>query len=542
MSKKTFFKRIALAALVSLGLGVMPANVSQALVNAHSVSLSSSTASVTVGDTASVTVTHNFSHTLDAVESATVRYSCAAPSGASCPTLFAYQAPTADTANVTIKDWTQGWYNMTSGTSNHPAYGPTSSMLIGWTDSSTATASGAVRSTISMKAVNFDAAGTYTFTFYSTAQNGGPVNGSASASTAAVTWTVTATAPATNATTIARKYVSTDQYTANRNMQNLGASSDSSIVAVAGTATTPTAVGYALITLANAAGDTSVLVGNVRKTVDETVTVTVSGPGLVDEENASTASTAAKSATLNVIGGPGLTDKETLTIYSDGTPGTMTITFSKGSTTFGTHTVIFTGAASTIATSISDTYTYFGKGTVTLSAQIKDSAANLLTAGTFYVMSTDTQVISSGATLYSNASTQYQTSGRCGTSTGWTASTKTLSCTLTIGDSGTATIYLADSWNVTASTAVSTGIAMTISQAKPHTVSVAFDKAEYKPGELAVVTITASDFAGRNLGSNGTTGLTSVFQGSFNAFSICVIGLWWNSGYKPNRRIIRITK
>jgi len=100
MSKKTFFKRIALVTLVSLGLGFLPVSVSQAALTSHTVALSSSTATVTVGDTATVTVTHSFGHTLAAVESATVRYSCSAPTGATCPTVYAFQSPTADTATL----------------------------------------------------------------------------------------------------------------------------------------------------------------------------------------------------------------------------------------------------------------------------------------------------------------------------------------------------------------------------------------------------------------------------------------------------------
>jgi len=240
---------------------------------------------------------------------------------------------------------------MKAGTANH---GAGTAAVIGWTDSSTNVAADSVRSVISMKATNFDAAGTYTYTFYSTSGAGG----TSGASSAAVTWTVTASASNLTAASIARKYVSTDQYTAKTNMVNLTASSDSAIVADKGSALAPAIVGYMFITLANSSSETSVLVAGSRKTVDETVTVTVSGPGLVDEANNPAASSAAKSATLNVISNNALNDGETLTIFNDGTAGTMTITFSKGSTTLGTQTITFTGDASTLTTSLSDTYTY----------------------------------------------------------------------------------------------------------------------------------------------------------------------------------------
>jgi len=44
-----------------------------------------------------------------------------------------------------------------------------------------------------------------------------------------------------------------------------------------------------------------------------------------------------------------------------------------------------------------------------------------------------------------------------------------------------------------------------------YTYTASLDKAVYAPGELAVVTITATDYAGGNFGSNGTTGSANAF-------------------------------
>jgi len=131
------------------------------------------------------------------------------------------------------------------------------------------------------------------------------------------------------------------------------------------------------LTLKNAAGDTRVAVGSGFLPVQDSVTVTVSGPGLVY----STGSTGAKSATMSSTNArSGALSQysygtETLTILSDGTAGTMTITFSKGSTTLATKTVTFYGdPGSAVGVSLSDTYTSLA-GTVTLTSRVFDGAS-----------------------------------------------------------------------------------------------------------------------------------------------------------------------
>jgi hypothetical protein len=118
-------------------------------------------------------------------------------------------------------------------------------------------------------------------------------------------------------------------------------------------------------------------------------------------------------------------------------------------------------------------------------------------------------IVSAGATLYSNAATQYQTSGRCGNTSGqWSSSV--LTCALTLSDTGTASIYLADSWNVTAASFVTTPLTLTVTGGKIVSATVAFDKATYAPGEKAVITITAKDRAGRVVAGNNAGTFTRI--------------------------------
>jgi len=100
MSKRTFFKRLALSVIAAMGLGLLSAPLAPAVRLNTTLTLSSTTATASVGDTATGSWVLRASATQDS-ESYTVRYTCDAPVGASCPGLRATQTPTSDTFNVT---------------------------------------------------------------------------------------------------------------------------------------------------------------------------------------------------------------------------------------------------------------------------------------------------------------------------------------------------------------------------------------------------------------------------------------------------------
>ena len=60
MSKKTFFKRIAITAIAALGFGMLSVVPSQAIVSSHTLTIDAATDSVTVGDSATAVLTHSF--------------------------------------------------------------------------------------------------------------------------------------------------------------------------------------------------------------------------------------------------------------------------------------------------------------------------------------------------------------------------------------------------------------------------------------------------------------------------------------------------
>jgi hypothetical protein len=393
----------------------------------------------------------------------------------------------------------------------------------------------------------FATAGTYTYNFYLT-RNGDTASViTLSSGTTTVSWTVTVTAPQTNAVNgSARVFLSSDSVTASVNRANwLGspASSDSAITAVRGSALTPAPVGFAFLRLLNSSGDTRIALGSGFSPVQDSVVVTVNGPGLIGVGDLNgTQTVPSKSATMSVSNGRATSyATETLTIYNDGSAGTMTLTFTKGSTTLATSTVRFTGPAASVVTNLSDSYTALrtaGTSTVTLAGQVKDSAGNVLNTGTLYVFSSDTKIAGNVPTT----AVFGQTGHRCSTYTGTSASTFSLSCAIILRDTGTVTLTVGDSWTVADSSFTSTAVSLTITGNTVGSATVAFDKATYAPGERAVITITTKDISG-NLSANGATGtLARAPQSNYTLSGVTTAGISGTAGSTDNTYSSTLTR
>jgi len=450
MSTKTFFKRIALGVIAAMGVGFLSVPSAQAVLLTNSLTISSATATATTNDTATVTATIRFSGTTAAAvagDSVTLRYTCdysGSVTGTTCPALFGYQDQLADTSNVQLKG--VGFIGAQQDISS-----------AGWTES-LHTATSAARSVVPLKGT-FLQVGTYTYSFYmnknGTVSQNSDILTTSSTGTVYTTWTVTVTAPSLNAIGgSANVYISSDTATAMTNRYLHLSASDSAIVTSRGSALDPGLVGYAFAVVKNSAGDTSVLVAGTRYPVEDSVTVTVSGPGLV--RAGGMGSNPAKSAVINVSNRTVLNATETLAIYNDGTAGVMTLTFSKGATTLATKTVTFFGSpASVVGVSLDDTYTSLTgtvggtAGRVTLTGRVFDGASgagNPLTAGTLYVFSSDTKIAGSVPTT----AVFGQTGHRCTTFTTTSGTTSRLTCPITLTDTGVVTLTVGDSWTVAA--------------------------------------------------------------------------------------------
>ena len=513
MNKKTSFKRIALAVVAALGFGVLSTGPTQAVPFSHTLTIDSATDSAYTLETATAVLTNVFSST-DAKESTTIRYTCSTAVGNTCPGPTFYQTPTSDTSNVNAQGFTNNG-NSGAETSNFVYSANT------WTDSIVATTAPA-RSVTNVKAAGFTSNGTYTYTFYTTyAGNIGSGQPSTIVNSGqSVTWTVTVAGAADRQTAdTARVWISADgnngegTATAYDAWKVWGAATDSAIVANRGT-TTPAIVGVAFIRPFNAAGDTAVVVttGGLKNkvsagTVDDSITVEVSGPGYVSSAEAAT-TTYGKSVVVNAQNKGSLSAAtESITILSDGTAGVATITFkNRSNKVLATKTVTFTGGISSISqaffvnaeTTVSYTGTY--SDTVTITAYVKDSAGTILKNSggldrNLYLFSSDTAVVGdiNGASL---------PTGRVSTCTVATT-TGLWTCKGDIRESGTVTLTLRDSLTVTASTVSLALDAVTVVGNTLKTMTAAYDKTTYAPGERAVLTIKGLDTQGKVLSGRG---------------------------------------
>ncbi|NBO56478.1 MAG: hypothetical protein EBU84_18225, partial [Actinobacteria bacterium] len=517
---KTTFKRIALVAVAALGLGVLSvAPAVQAAQLGETLAISSATGTATIGDTATATITHSWGTTQSVAltDSSTIKYTCQKPTAAaSCPTVTFYQTATSETANTQVV-----------GTDTYPLYKDSL-----WTETA-ATVAGTVKSVVGIKAVNFATAGTYVYTFYT-------VFGAANtlSTVTPVTWTITASAPSTAARSV-DLYISSDSgytgYTAEQNRKNFVTASDSAVTASSGTVSTPVDVATIFAVVKNSDGDTRVATATGTKNtssgtaVTDTLTVTVAGPGFV---SSAISTTKAKSATVNAYNGGTLStgsnstaSGESITVWSDGTAGTATITFSLSTgVVVGSKTVVFYGKGASAQVALSDTVTSLttsGTTTVNLTGTVKDSAGNVLKSGTFYVFSSDTKI--AGTVPTSTPADSYQSGHVC---TSFSTS-GLMTCSIVLTDTGVATITLRDSWTVAGSSWTSNAVDLTITGNTVASVTASFDKATYAPGEKAILTITAKDAAGRNMATRANH---EVFSSVVSTPTLAATGVAGQSG------------
>jgi hypothetical protein len=168
-------------------------------------------------------------------------------------------------------------------------------------------------------------------------------------------------------------------------------------------------------------------------------------------------------------------------------------------------------------TTVSYTGTY--SETATIYAYAKDSAGNLVTTSgpgrTVYLYSSDTAVVGdiNGSSL---------ASGRVGAICAGPTATGLWTCTADVKESGTATLTVRDSSTVTLST-LSSNITFTITGNTLKTVSAAFDKANYTPGERAVITLTGKDTQGKALSGIGVN--TKAYASAFSFVNTSALGV-----------------
>jgi len=479
MSTKTTFKRIALVAVAALGLGVLSVAPSSAAID-ETLTVSASTASVSQSDTATVTVTNAWTSTVASDSRAIVVTGSA--SGIT-PLLVA----STDSANITVPSTS---YVVGTESAAAPGETITASTLGGYTKGVWS---------LNFKASATATAGTYVFNVI-TLSNG------VFQKSASVTLTVSKK-DVTASELKSLMYIS-DTQTVGINQTE----GDSALVVSAGTAATPAPVAIVSNILKNAADTKTVLGTSVGAT--ESIVVTMSGPGYLQVNSKGKAgSSLSKSATFGL--------GETITVFSDGTAGVATLTGSIAGRylTQAAKTITFVGKATAITATVESSIVVSGSTAKNaLSFTAKDSASNVVKSlalnanSNFFVLFSDTKVVGgTSATAVDAAATPAYYA--CTSS--YQATYAKFTCDVPVTDSGTATVYIGDSYTVASSSVISAALKITVAGAA-YKGTIAADKTNYVAGEKAIITVTSKDRNGSAVANGASAPFTNLKWDNLN--------------------------
>jgi hypothetical protein len=459
MSTTTNFKRIALVAVAALGLGVLSSVPTTAAINADTVTLSSATASQTTAETytatsAVVTVSF-FGAALDSM-SITAALTAAPALNTALPTLHLIETSSAVVDTDTAAPVAAKGETFTANKA--VAVGAIAGTVV-------TTAKFAVYLTKDNGVLAPSVAGTYGVKI--TPATIGTTSGALQGSTAQ-TLTITVTEAATLSSTAA---AATSTF-----VMTKGAASavdpalhtvDSSVVVSKTVLTTPNELASIKVVTKNAASGAA----------KESITVAISGSGQLSTSANTTMDTPQGRSLLAANG-------DYVGIWSDGTEGVGTITFtgSVSGALLATKKVTFYGPVTSFVATSAGAIVAPGAATANaISFVAKDSAGNTLnneeTGDTWYAFSSDATIATVsadvlGASAYSVDSGVVSVTG-----------VKAGSVTITIGNKSTLAL----------STIKSNAATVRVGSTAIASVTLAFDKASYAPGEKAVVTLTALD-------------------------------------------------
>jgi hypothetical protein len=221
----------------------------------------------------------------------------------------------------------------------------------------------------------------------------------------------------------------------------------------------------------------------------DTVTVTVTGPGLITD-GTSTGRSIEKAQS-----GRGTN----WTLKSDGTAGVSTVTFktSRTALTF-TRTVSFYSAkAASITAANMAPLLKVGSNTYAVAVTAKDALGAAWTGTARIYASSAADALIAGS----------ETPADC---LPYNADTGLIVCSITGKLTGTAKFKVIDAATVATANATSNEVTVTVKSTTASGVKIAFNKATYAPGEKALVTVSPVDAAGANLPEASVTNLLAA--------------------------------
>ena len=482
MSTTTNFKRIALVAVASLGLGVLSSVPSNAAINADSVTLSATTAAQTTAETytaTSATVTVSFFGAQNDSMSVTAALTSAPAGNTALPVLRLVEtsSATVETASGRPAAFVGDTFTANTAVSVRAQAGTVVTTAKFAVYLALAANTNSAPSVVGSYGVKITPA---------TIGGSGALQGSV-----AQNLTITVTAAASLDTKAAA--ATTDVFLQGSPLVGYVASADS-VVAIPKTAATAAAASKAFLYIlpANAA-DTTAAAESL------TVTTTIGGLG--------TTETAIQGRSL-IVKGVG-TAPTYVYIYPDGNAGKASITVTSASgVLLSTKSVTFAGAATKFGTAAipatsASVIGLSGTTTTIVGAAAQDVDGNVASDATVYAFSSDTTKATVPATAITYA-----------------AATSNFPVTVTAVAVGTVTITFGNASTLAASTFKSNAVTVRVGNlpaAADRNVKVALDKATYAPGEQAKITVTVVDADGNAVVGGSATDVFAAGGISANA-------------------------
>lgn len=408
-------KRIAIATVSALTFGALSALPSNAAHNADTLTLNTNSTTIIAGDTATAVATVSFL-AANSGDTITVTSSVVSlPSGA------------AQLAVISVKETTSAVVTVSADKYSADISSTTNTLT-------------AVSAKLDLSLIAPSVAGTYVIRLTPTVKGGGGTLNSS-----AVLWTVVV-----NARDVFASPATTTSFI--NNGETISATVDAKVFAPR--AVSSDAVAIIVVAQKNAAGTP----------VSETMTVTVSGPGMIGHGSNHATITSLGRAII-VPGG------SYIGVFSDGTSGVGTVTItSQSGKVLATETITFYGDVAKVVTTVKKSVIAVGSTSDVLSAVAYDSNGTIVGAGTLTATSNDLTVINNSGTSasISNGEALFSLTGLKTGATGVVVRSGSISAdTATVRVEGTAS-----------------------------SVKLAFDKATYSPGEAALITVTVLDSVG----------------------------------------------
>jgi hypothetical protein len=559
MSNKTSFKRIALAVVVALGFGVLSTGPTQAVVNSDTLTLSSSTATATIGqasDTASaatITLSYLATSPVDSM-SLTASLVSSPATNTQLPELqltdttaaIVYGTPVGGTTGFMVLASAEAGARSDSGaarlnttaveTSYFGSRVPSNTPVFVAARNRSISAATTVSATFKVYIPTPAVAGTYVVrvTPAITGNSGTTTLASAARdltiTVSAAACTQGCSAPTATASWSSMFYTSALRGVDAASAANLTMQPGDSVINFTSALTSGTTSAQAaniFVYQQNAAGDitythstpANAALTNMNQGGVESMTASISGPGLI---GAGTSTAAATGRSLIVTAG------QYVTVWNDGTSGVATITIT-GNTTgivYATKTVNFYGTATTVTVTASTT-TVVNSGNLNyryVSAVAKDAngIVNPVATNTLRLTSSDTLLMNVRMLAPdSSASTTFSATGagRPGAYIAYwnfstaadvtrLSTTRNGSFSFTIGTGGTTPVVGS---LTSATTTLDSAAAVTVRLSNGiGGVTLAFDQATYRPGQTAYLTLTATD-------SSGATAATATYSSLLSA-------------------------